>query len=444
MLQFTRVLVFFRIELFATEAAYVPDAGMPMTHQGHSVGPLAGIRILDLSRILAGPTCTQLLGDLGADVIKVERPTEGDDTRKWGPPFLKNAAGEETAESAYYLCANRNKRSIAIDIATPQGQDLVRRLAAECDVIVENFKVGTLEKYGLDYTVLHSTLPRLVYCSITGFGQTGPYSSRSGYDFLAQGMGGIMSITGEPEGEPMKVGVGITDTMTGMYAAVAVLAAVRHRDRSGEGQHIDLALFDTQIAWLINAGTNYLVSGEVPKRLGNAHPNIVPYEVFPTADGHFILAVGNDAQFERFCQLAGQAELAADTRFSTNAARVINREDLIPLLRTITLRRTSHDWLADLEAAQIPAGPVNSIAEAFADPQAIYRGANLEMRDDRALGARIPLIANPIKLSNTPVTYRQAPPRLGEHTREVLAEYLGMTQEETAALEANGTVVSHR
>lgn len=414
-----------------------------MTQQRNSIGPLAGIRVLDLSRILAGPTCTQLLGDLGADVIKVERPGEGDDTRKWGPPFLKNAAGEETAESAYYLCANRNKRSIAIDIASPEGQDLVRRLAAQCDVIVENFKVGTLAKYGLDYTDLHPKLPRLVYCSITGFGQTGPYANRSGYDFLAQGMGGIMSITGEPEGGPMKVGVGITDTMTGMYAAVAVLAAIRHRDRCGEGQHIDLALFDTQIAWLINAGTNYLVSGEVPKRLGNAHPNIVPYEVFPTADGHFILAVGNDAQFERFCRLAGQAELAADTRFSTNAARVTNRDELIPLLKAITLRRLSRDWLADLESAQIPAGPVNSVAQAFADPQAIHRGARLAMPDVRALGASIPLIANPIKLSDTPVTYRHVPPRLGEHTSEVLAEYLGMTLEEIADLEASHIVANH-
>lgn len=414
-----------------------------MTQQGNFIGPLSGIRVLDLSRILAGPTCTQLLGDLGADVIKVERPGKGDDTRKWGPPFLKDAAGEETAESAYYLCANRNKRSIAIDIASPEGQDLVRRLAAQCDVIVENFKVGTLVKYRLDYTDLHVALPRLVYCSITGFGQTGPYANRSGYDFLAQGMGGIMSITGEPEGEPMKVAVGITDTMTGMYAAVAVLAALRHRDRSGEGQHIDLALFDTQIAWLINAGTNYLVSGEVPKRLGNAHPNIVPYDVFPTADGHFILAVGNDAQFGRFCRLAGQAGLAADPRFSTNAARVTNRDELIPLLRAITLRRTSRDWLADLEAAQISAGPVNSVAEAFADPQAIYRGARLEMPDVRTLGDCMPLIANPIKLSGTPVTYRRVPPRLGEHTREVLAEYLGMTREETAALEASRIVANH-
>lgn len=414
-----------------------------MTQQPNSIGPLAGIRVLDLSRILAGPTCTQLLGDLGADVIKVERPGEGDDTRKWGPPFLKDAANEETAESAYYLCANRNKRSIAIDIANSAGQDLVRRLAAKCDVIVENFKVGTLAKYQLDYASLHLELPRLVYCSITGFGQTGPYANRSGYDFLAQGMGGIMSITGEPEGVPMKVGVGITDTMTGMYAAVAVLAAMRHRDRSGEGQHIDLALFDTQIAWLINAGTNYLVSGEVPKRLGNAHPNIVPYEVFPTADGHFILAVGNDAQFERFCRLAGQAELAADARFSTNAVRVTNRDSLIPLLMAITLRRTSSDWLADLESAQIPAGSVNSVAQAFADPQAIHRGARLEMPDVRTLGGGIPLIANPIKLSGTPVTYRQVPPRLGEHTREVLMQYLGMTQKEIADLEASHIVANH-
>lgn len=411
-----------------------------MTQTDNSTTPLAGIRVLDLSRVLAGPTCTQLLGDLGADVMKVERPGEGDDTRRWGPPFLKNAAGEETAESAYYLCANRNKRSIAIDIATPEGQDLVRKLAAQCDIFVENYRVGTLAKYGLGYADLHALLPRLVYCSITGFGQTGPHASRGGYDLLAQGWGGIMSITGEPEGEPMKVGVGITDVMTGMYAAVTVLVALRHRDRYGKGQKIDLALYDTQIAWLINAGTNYLVSGEVPKRLGNAHPNIVPYEVFPAADGHFILAVGNDTQFERFCRCAGRAELAVDPRFASNAARVKHRAELVPLLKEITVRRSRRDWLADLESARIPAGPVNSVAEAFADPQAVHRGARLEMPDSRSLGGIVPLIGNPIKLSDTPVTYRRVPPRLGEHTREVLAEYLGMTREEITVLEARHVV----
>ncbi|PKO87470.1 MAG: CoA transferase [Betaproteobacteria bacterium HGW-Betaproteobacteria-10] len=402
--------------------------------------PLSGIHVLDLSRILAGPSCAQLLGDLGADVIKVEKPGAGDDTRRWGPPFLKDSAGQDTAESAYYLSANRNKRSIAIDLSRPEGQRLIRQLAAKSDVLIENYKVGTLGKYGLDYAALHAELPRLIYCSITGFGQTGPEAGRSGYDFLAQGMGGIMSLTGEPDGEPMKVGVGITDTMTGMYAAVAILAALRQRDRSGRGQQIDLALFDTQIAWLINAGTNYLLSGADQARLGNAHPNIVPYEVFPAADGHFILAIGNDEQFKRFCALAGQTDLAVDPKFATNSARIKQRKTLIPLLKTLTAQHTRQHWLEHCAARGIPAGPVNTVGEAFAEPQAIARGMRVEMPDTRVSGHRIPLIANPIRFSETPVAYRRAPPRLGEHSRDILANTLHLSYDEIDQFITQGVV----
>ncbi|MDX1711119.1 MAG: CaiB/BaiF CoA-transferase family protein, partial [Rhodovibrionaceae bacterium] len=287
--------------------------------------PLTGLRVFDLTRILAGPTATQLLGDLGADIIKIERPGQGDDTRKWGPPYVKDAAGEDTSESAYYLCANRNKRSVTIDIAAPEGQALARRLIGECDILVENFKAGGLKKYGLSYADLKDEFPHIIYCSITGFGQTGPYASRAGYDYLAQGLGGMMSLTGEPDGEPMKVGVGIADVMCGMYGVAAILSALHHRHKTGQGQHIDMALLDSQVGWLVNEGTNYLVSGEVPKRRGNEHPNIVPYKVLPASDGPFILAVGNDAQFRRFCEFAGAPELAEDPRFTTNALRVRNR-----------------------------------------------------------------------------------------------------------------------
>ena len=385
-------------------------------------GSLAGIRILDLSRILAGPSCTQLLGDLGAEVIKVERPGSGDDTRKWGPPYLRDADGRELAESAYYACANRNKRSIAVDIASPQGRETVLRLLEGCDVLIENFKVGDLARHGLAYEQLRERFPRLVYCSITGFGQDGPYADRPGYDFLAQGMGGIMSLTGEPDGEPQKVAVGITDLMTGMYATVGILAALRHRDRCGEGQHVDVALLDTQVAWLANAGTAYLTSGKAPPRLGNGHPNIVPYEVFPASDGYFILAVGNDAQYRRFCELAEVPHLADDPCFATNRARVEHRETLIPLLKAVTARKPRAFWIAQLEAQQIPGGPINTLPDVFADPQVLHRGMRVELPDPGYEGGRVALIGNPIHMSRTPPSYRRAPPRLGQHTEEILSE----------------------
>lgn len=398
--------------------------------------------MLDLSRILAGPTCTQILGDLGADVIKVERPGAGDDTREWGPPFLRDEQGRETTESAYYLCANRNKRSIDIDISAPRGQELVRQLAAVSDVLIENHKVGALARFGLDYARLRQTHPRLVYCSITGFGQDGPYASRAGYDFLAQGMGGIMSVTGEPAGEPMKVGVGITDVMTGMYAAVAVLAALRHRDASGRGQHIDLALLDTQAAWLINAGQYYLTSGEVPPRLGNGHPNIVPYEVFPASDGYFILAVGNDAQFRRFCEFARIPEVADDRDFATNASRVRNRHALVPMLKAATRRRRVAEWIEGLERVSVPSGPVNRIDQVFSDPQIRFRGMRVTVPYDGTPKGTVDLLGSPIRMSGTPVTYRHAPPRLGQQTDEILREVLGMADAEVASLRSAGAIGS--
>ncbi|MEO1200736.1 MAG: CaiB/BaiF CoA-transferase family protein, partial [Pseudomonadota bacterium] len=329
---------------------------------GH--GPLKGITVVDLTRILAGPTMTQLLGDLGADVIKIERPGAGDDTRKWGPPFVTGKDGQPTRESAYYLSANRNKRSVAIDIARPEGADLVRRLAASADVLTENFKVGGLKKYGLGYDDLKTTHPHLIYCSITGFGQTGPYASQAGYDYLAQGMSGIMSVTGTPDGEPMKVGVGIADVVCGLYASNAVMAALLHRHQTGRGQHIDVALLDATVSWLINEGTNYLVSGNVPKRRGNAHPNIVPYQLFETQDGYFILAVGNDGQFARFCAVIGHPELAEDVRFATNPARLENRDALVEILKP-ALRAFARDWIIEeLSSRGVPAGPVNDIGQA--------------------------------------------------------------------------------
>ena len=389
--------------------------------------PLEGIRVLDLSRVLAGPWCGQLLADLGADVVKVERPDGGDDTRAWGPPHLKDAAGRSTGESAYYLCTNRNKRSITIDIAHPDGQALIRRLAAQADVVLENFKCGGLAKYGLDYPALAAVNPRLVYCSITGFGQTGPYASRAGYDLLIQGMGGLMAITGRPDedegGGPQKVGVALTDIMTGLYATIAVQAALAERERSGRGQHLDLALLDVQIACLANQASNYLAGGVVPRRMGNAHPNIVPYQDFPTADGHMILAVGNDAQFTRFCEVAGHAEWAVDERFATNPQRVAHRGELIPMIRERTKSRTTHEWVAALEAAGVPCGPINRIDQIFDDAQVRARGVRIEL-PHKAAGV-VPLVANPIKFSATPVEYRRAPPMLGEHSGEVLADWLG-------------------
>ena len=388
-------------------------------------GPLDGLRILDLTRILAGPTCTQLLGDLGADIIKIERPGEGDDTRAWGPPFVTGKDGKPTKESAYYLCANRNKRSVAADIATPEGAALVRKLAGKCDVLIENFKAGGLKKYGLAYDDLKAGLPRLVYCSITGYGQTGPHKGKPGYDLLAQGYGGIMSLTGEPDGQPMKVGVGIADVMAGMYAATAILAALRHRDRTGEGQAIDIALVDTQIAWLINEGTNYLMSGEVPKRRGNGHPNIVPYQVFETSDGHAIVAVGNDAQFQRFCALIGLPHLAEDPSYAKNSARLANREALIAILAERIKALKRDELIAGMEKASIPGGPIHRLDDVFASDQVAAREMHITMPHPLSENGTIDLIGNPIKLSRTPVTYRRPPPTCGADTDAVIEEYLG-------------------
>lgn len=405
-----------------------------------AAGPLAGIRVLDLTRVLAGPSCTQLLGDLGADVIKVEKPGEGDDTRRWGPPNVKDAAGADTAESAYYLSTNRNKRSVSIDVARPEGAALVRRLAARCDVLVENFKVGGLAKYGLAYPDLRDELPRLVYCSITGFGQTGPNAHRPGYDFLAQGMGGVMSITGEPDGEPVKVGVAIADIMCGMYATTAILAALRHRDATGVGQHIDIGLADTQVAWLYNEGMNYLLGGKVPTRRGNAHANIVPYQVFEAADGHIIVAVGNDGQFRRLCDYLGRTELGTDPRYATNPARTANRGELVPLIAAILKTRPRADILAGLESRGVPVGPVNDIAQAFAEPQVAARDMLIRMSHPLAGSGEVMLIGNPVKFSHSPVTYRRPPPTLGEHTDEVLAEVLGLGEADRRKLRDDGAI----
>jgi crotonobetainyl-CoA:carnitine CoA-transferase CaiB-like acyl-CoA transferase len=401
---------------------------------------LAGVRVLDLTRILAGPTCTQLLGDLGADVVKVERPGAGDDTRRWGPPFVEGRDGRPTAESAYYLGANRNKRSVAIDIARPEGQALIRKLLERCDVLVENFKVGDLARHGLGYEQLQADFPRLVYCSITGFGQTGPYAPRAGYDYLAQGMGGIMSITGEPDGEPMKVGVGIADVVCGMYAAVAILAALRHRDATGHGQWIDMALLDTQVAWLVNEGMNYLLSGQVPRRLGNEHPNIVPYKVFESRDGYVILAVGNDGQFQKWCRFAGAADLAADPRFATNSLRVRHRRELYALMPAYVRAKATREWIDGLAALGVPCGPVNTIDQVFEDPQVRARGMRVDVPHATAAAGTVPLIANPIRMTRTPPSCRHGPPALGEHTDEVLAELLDLAPAERERLRAAGAI----
>ena len=402
--------------------------------------PLDGVRIFDLTRILAGPTCTQLLGDLGADVIKIERRGQGDDTRSWGPPYVKDADGNDTTESAYYLCANRSKRSVTMDLSKPEGIALAKRLIGQSDILVENFKVGSLAKLGLGYEQLREEFPGLIYCSVTGFGQTGPYAKRAGYDFLAQGMGGIMSITGTPGVEPVKVGVGIADVMTGMYASTAILAALRHRDRTGEGQHIDICLLDSQVAWLVNEGTNYLVGGKVPQPLGNAHPNIVPYQVFPTEDGHIILACGNDGQYQRWCEVAGATDLRDDPRYATNPLRIRNRDSLCPAMEPYMRSKTTDQWVAALEAAGVPCGPVNTIDQVFENPQVQARGMRIELDHPLSGDGKVPLIANPLKMSGTPVTYRHAPPTLGQHTDEVLAEILGMSAEEIAAEKAKGAV----
>jgi crotonobetainyl-CoA:carnitine CoA-transferase CaiB-like acyl-CoA transferase len=399
---------------------------------------LSGLRVLDLSRILAGPTATQLLADLGAEVIKIERPGAGDDTRGWGPPFLRDAKGEESGPSAYFLSANRGKQSVAVNLADPRGQALVQKLALRSDILVENFKPGDLARYGLGYDTLREANPRLIYCSITGFGQTGPNAHRAGYDFLVQGEGGLMSLTGDPEGPPMKAGVGIADLMCGMYAAVGILAAVEARHASGRGQHIDLALMDAQVAMLVNQGVAHLVDGQMPPRRGNDHPTIVPYGVFPANDGSFILAVGNDSQFARFVALAGAPGLASDARFASNAKRVRNREVLIPLLAALTAGRSATDWLAACTAEGVPAGPVNDLEQVFASPQVAARGLKVSM--PLASGQDVSLIGNPLKLSETPVTYAKPPPELGGDTGAVLARTLGLTEAELQALAEAGVI----
>lgn len=406
------------------------------------MGALSHLRVLDLSRVLAGPWAGQILADLGAEVIKVERPGNGDDTRAWGPPFLKDAYGESTGEAAYYLSTNRNKQSVTIDFTTPEGQQLVRKLAAKSDILIENFKVGGLEVYGLDYASLKTVNPDLIYCSITGFGQTGPYAKRAGYDFMIQGLGGLMSLTGHPEGNegagPMKVGVALTDILTGLYSTVAILAALAHRQHDGGGQHIDMALLDVQVACLANQAMNYLTTGVAPQRLGNAHPNIVPYQDFPTADGDFILTVGNDSQFRKFAEVVGRAEWADDPRFSTNKLRVANRGVLVPLIRQATVFKTTAEWVSQLEAVGVPCGPINDLAQVFADPHVQARG--LAMKLPHALAGLVPQVASPIRMSKTPVEYRNAPPLLGEHTQAVLQGLLGLTAGSIEALRKSGVL----
>lgn len=396
--------------------------------------------MLDLSRILAGPTATQLLADLGAEVIKIERPGAGDDTRGWGPPFVLDAEGNDTRESAYFLSANRGKHSVAVNIADPRGQAILQALAAKADILVENFKPGDLARYGLDYTTLQTVNPRLIYCSITGFGQTGPNAHRAGYDFLVQGEGGLMSLTGQAEGPPMKAGVGIADVLTGMYAAVGILAAVQARHHSDLGQHIDLALMDAQVAMLVNQGVGFLTDGQVPPRRGNDHPTIVPYGSFPASDGSFILAVGNDAQFARFVAVAGAPGLAQDARFATNSARVRNRGVLLPLLSALTAGRPAAEWLALCDAETIPAGPVNDLAQVFASPQVAARGMRVRMDHPGAGSGSVELIGNPLHLSQTPVSYAKAPPMLGEDTFAVLASQLGLDARALRDLAAAGVI----
>ena len=405
-------------------------------------GALSHLRVLDLSRILAGPWATQMLGDLGADIIKVERPRSGDDTRGWGPPFADGMTGDAeadaTARSAYFCSVNRNKRSLAIDITSDEGAAILRDLAAECDVLVENFKVGGLAKYGLDYEAVKQINPRLVYCSITGFGQDGPDSTRAGYDFMIQGMGGLMSVTGEPDGMPMKIGVALVDVLTGTNAATAILAAVIHASRTGEGQHIDMSLFDVSVASLANQALNYLVSGNVPGRLGNAHPNIVPYQAFATEDGHIILAVGNDSQFQKFCDVAGLAGVADDPTFATNRARVTGRQTLLPLIEEAFLKHTTGWWLDELAKVGVPAGPINPIDAALAEPQAAHRGLSMQIPDD--LTGSVPGIASPLRLAATPPKASMPPPRLGAHSRDVLKDLLSMEESRIESLLSDGII----
>jgi crotonobetainyl-CoA:carnitine CoA-transferase CaiB-like acyl-CoA transferase len=412
--------------------------------------PLSQVRVLELSRILAGPWAGQTLADLGASVIKVERPGTGDDTRSWGPPFVERStgAGETPSDAAYYLCANRGKRSITVDFTQPEGQKIVSALAARSDVLIENFRVGGLEKYGLDYASLRKINPGLIYCSITGFGQTGPYRTRPGYDFMIQGMSGLMSVTGEPDaapgGKPLKVGVAVSDIFAGLYAVIAIQAALAHRAATGIGQHIDLALLDVQAAVLANQALNFLVSGHSPGRLGNAHPNIVPYEAFAASDGHIVLAVGNDDQFARFCEVAGRPELATDERFATNPRRVENREELSRIIGELMGTRSCTEWLSAFDAAGVPCGPINSIEQLFDDPQVKSRGLRIDIPDiddsGQPTGGTLPGVASPIGYSETPLRYDLPPPRLGQHTEEILRESLGMTEADLERVRASGVI----
>ena len=396
-------------------------------------GPLKGLRVFDLTRVLAGPTCVQMLGDLGADVIKIEKPGSGDDTRGFAPPFAPG-----TKESAYFLGANRNKRSVSLDIGTPAGQEIALALIAQCDILVENFKVGALARYGMGYEQLHARFPGLIYCSITGFGQTGPYASRPGYDSLIQAMGGIMSLTGEPNGEPQKVGIPLADVFAGLYGCIGVLAALRHKEQTGEGQQIDIGMLDTHVAWLANQGMNYLATGENPVRLGNQHPNIVPYQVFATADGHVVLSIGNDPTFKRFCENFGLERLVEDDRFRTNAARVQNRQLVTDTLGPTMKSHPTAWWVDKLEALSIGGGPINRLSEVFADPQVQAREAVREVA--HGSGATVKLLANPVRLSETPADYRRPPPMLGEHTDEVLGQQLGFDAAKLAALREQGVI----
>ena len=409
-----------------------------------SPAALSHLRVLDLSRILAGPWATQMLGDLGADIIKIERPRSGDDTRSWGPPFADamtgNAEQDEAARSAYFCSVNRNKRSLAIDITSAEGADILRRLAAESDVLVENFKVGGLAKYGLDYDSLRAINPRLVYCSITGFGQDGPDAHRAGYDFMIQGMGGLMSVTGEADGMPMKVGVALVDVLTGTNAATAILAAAMHAARTGTGQHIDMSLFDVSVASLANQALNYMVSDRVPGRLGNAHPNIVPYQAFATSDGHIILAVGNDSQFGKFCEIAGLDGFADNPDYATNKARVTNRDQLLPYIGAAMARQSTSWWLEKLGRVGVPAGPINNIDSVLAEPQAVHRGLATSIADD--LNGSIPTVASPLRLSETPARAVLPPPRLGAHSREILGDILALDDTELDRLTSGGVIAS--
>lgn len=402
--------------------------------------PLEGLRVLDLSRILAGPSCAQTLGDLGADVIKIERPDKGDDTRGWGPPFLKDRDGNDTLESAYFMSTNRNKRSLTIDISSQDGLEIINDLIDKSDVLIENFKVGDLKRRGLDWDTVHARNPNIVYCSITGFGQSGPYATRPGYDFVVQGMGGLMSITGETEGMPMKVGVPISDIMAGMYATVSILAALRERDQTGSGRHIDISLLDCQVGWLYNQASNYLIGGTEPQRLGNAHPNIVPYETFATADGHINLAVGNDNQFERLCQAIERPDLVDISRSATNTQRLVNRNAILIEIRSEFTKRSSSKWLADLQTAGIPCGPINTLAQVFDDPHIQARGIVQEVEHSAAPDVKAKIMRTPIRMEGHELDVRLPPPMLGEHTNEILSEMLEYEPIKIAKLRENGAI----